>query len=92
MIELSPAAVFHSGGLPLALFGAYLWTSCAGDLVPAASCHILRTDGSRAEGCLFGCWPLLNREGTHGRGLQPGRAEWRASSAWRVTVGKVQQF
>ena len=41
MIELSPAAVFHSGGLPLALFGAYLWTSCAGDLVPAASCHIL---------------------------------------------------
>ena len=52
----------------------------------------LGTDGSRAEGCLFGCWPLLNREGTHGRGLQPGRAEWRASSAWRVTVGKVQQF
>eukprot|EP00439_Symbiodinium_sp_Y106_P072233 s1314_g13.t1 len=30
-----------AGGLPLALFGAYLWTSCAGDLVPAASCHIL---------------------------------------------------
>ena len=26
-----------SGGLPLALFGAYLWTSCAGDLLPADS-------------------------------------------------------
>ena len=23
------------GGLPLVLFGAYLWTSCAGDLLPA---------------------------------------------------------
>ncbi|CAE7939937.1 cyb5r2 [Symbiodinium sp. KB8] len=32
--EEPPVVAAHSG-LPLALFGAYLWTSCAGDLVPA---------------------------------------------------------
>ncbi|CAE7272350.1 cyb5r2 [Symbiodinium sp. CCMP2456] len=32
--EEEPVVAAHSG-LPLALFGAYLWTSCAGDLVSA---------------------------------------------------------
>ncbi|CAK8991192.1 unnamed protein product [Durusdinium trenchii] len=31
-----PIVTAHSG-LPLVLFGAYLWTSCAGDLLPAES-------------------------------------------------------